>query len=235
MVSKASEDLPEPDSPVNTTSLSRGISTSMFFRLCSRAPRIVIARIEEALFWRFALRISSISAFPGAYDAQRWARIAGNSGIGRRWVMLERRKNAHRFPVPSRIINGLLWRGLRDGGTWQQRGDAQTKRPALGRPFVSNLSCLRRSVLRDHRATPAVVDADGDEIDVLTDAIGAEEEAARRGEGVGLVLHEQMIVFERSRPVRGEAVFEADADRATPAGVVASRGGESATRVGERA
>src|SRR5437660_11124528 len=39
MVSKASEDLPEPDSPVNTISASRGISRSTFFRLCSRAPR----------------------------------------------------------------------------------------------------------------------------------------------------------------------------------------------------
>src|SRR5215472_5077709 len=39
MVSKASDDLPEPESPVITTSRSRGISTSMFLRLCSRAPR----------------------------------------------------------------------------------------------------------------------------------------------------------------------------------------------------
>ena len=44
MVSKASEDLPEPDRPVNTTSWSRGISTSTFLRLCSRAPRIAITR-----------------------------------------------------------------------------------------------------------------------------------------------------------------------------------------------
>src|ERR1051325_2732229 len=44
MVSKASDDLPEPDSPVNTTSWSRGISTSMLFRLCSRAPRIAMTR-----------------------------------------------------------------------------------------------------------------------------------------------------------------------------------------------
>src|SRR5215469_10791547 len=44
MVSKASEDLPEPDRPVKTTSRSRGISTSMFLRLCSRAPRIAITR-----------------------------------------------------------------------------------------------------------------------------------------------------------------------------------------------
>src|SRR5215216_6286262 len=40
MVSKASEDLPEPESPVNTISRSRGSSSDMFFRLCSRAPWI---------------------------------------------------------------------------------------------------------------------------------------------------------------------------------------------------
>src|SRR5688572_12765669 len=48
MVSKASEDLPEPESPVITTSLSRGISMSTFLRLCSRAPRTRI--------WSFGIR-----------------------------------------------------------------------------------------------------------------------------------------------------------------------------------
>src|SRR5207245_5357669 len=38
MVSKARLDLPEPERPVTTTSLSRGISTEMFLRLCTRAP-----------------------------------------------------------------------------------------------------------------------------------------------------------------------------------------------------
>src|SRR5260370_35875596 len=42
MVSKASGALPEPDRPVNTPSLSRGIDSVTFLRLCSRAPRIVI-------------------------------------------------------------------------------------------------------------------------------------------------------------------------------------------------
>src|SRR5206468_12312311 len=42
MVSKAREDLPDPLRPVMTTSLSRGISTSRFLRLCSRAPRMTI-------------------------------------------------------------------------------------------------------------------------------------------------------------------------------------------------
>jgi N-acyl-D-amino-acid deacylase len=39
MVSKARLDLPEPDRPVMTVRLSRGMSTSMPLRLCSRAPR----------------------------------------------------------------------------------------------------------------------------------------------------------------------------------------------------
>ena len=39
MVSKASEDFPDPDTPVITVSWFLGMSTSMFFKLCSRAPR----------------------------------------------------------------------------------------------------------------------------------------------------------------------------------------------------
>src|SRR6185437_2296996 len=42
MVSKASEDLPDPLRPVITVSVLRGISTEMFFKLCWRAPRTVI-------------------------------------------------------------------------------------------------------------------------------------------------------------------------------------------------
>src|SRR5712664_3958076 len=39
MVSKAREDLPEPERPVITVRELRGISTLMFLRLCWRAPR----------------------------------------------------------------------------------------------------------------------------------------------------------------------------------------------------
>src|SRR6478672_5955956 len=76
----------------------------------------------------------------------------------------------------------------------------------------------RKSVLRDHRATPAIVDADGDEIDVLADAIDRGQHAGGVGEADVAVAHEQMIVLDGSRPVRGEAIFEADADSAAPAG-----------------
>src|ERR1700747_3163243 len=47
MVSKASDDLPEPERPVSTTSRSRGISRSMFLRLCSRAPRMAMTRLSR--------------------------------------------------------------------------------------------------------------------------------------------------------------------------------------------
>src|SRR5713226_6789971 len=101
MVSKASDDLPEPDRPVNTTSLSRGISRSTFLRLCSRAPRIVIARMAEpALLWRFALITSSISANSrGVVRAALGRASPGNRDIGRQWVRSEHRKNADGFPV----------------------------------------------------------------------------------------------------------------------------------------
>src|SRR3569623_26367 len=59
MVSKASDDLPEPDRPVNTTSWSRGIVTSTFLRLCSRAPRMVMLRESRAAFWALALLAKS--------------------------------------------------------------------------------------------------------------------------------------------------------------------------------
>jgi hypothetical protein len=113
MVSKASDDLPEPDRPVNTTSLSRGISTSMFLRLCSRAPRMVIARMLLALCWRFALITSSISAFPDRQvQARRMrcvrARIAGDLRSNAKWVSSEHRKNGNRFPVPRAIHQRIV-------------------------------------------------------------------------------------------------------------------------------
>src|SRR6516225_9019463 len=102
MVSKASEDLPEPESPVNTTSLSRGISTSMFFRLCSRAPRMVMARWLCEACWRRAFRTSSISAFPGASTRKHQGALRRKLRIRRQWVRSEHRKNGGRFPVLTR-------------------------------------------------------------------------------------------------------------------------------------
>src|SRR5215831_17566499 len=49
MVSNASDDLPEPLSPVMTVKVLRGISTEMFFKLCWRAPRTVMLLIAMDL------------------------------------------------------------------------------------------------------------------------------------------------------------------------------------------
>src|SRR4029079_15118393 len=46
MVSNASDDLPEPESPVNTINCSRGSTRSTLRRLCSRAPRIRIVLLD---------------------------------------------------------------------------------------------------------------------------------------------------------------------------------------------
>src|ERR1700738_4805750 len=47
MVSKASDDFPDPDTPLITVSFPWGISQEMFFKLCVRAPRITIASLGE--------------------------------------------------------------------------------------------------------------------------------------------------------------------------------------------
>src|SRR4029453_3969419 len=66
MVSNASDDLPEPDSPVITTSWSRGISRSTFLRLCSRAPRRQIRSLAMAVYYPAAT-----STRPGGDPRQR--------------------------------------------------------------------------------------------------------------------------------------------------------------------
>ena len=49
MVSKANEDLPEPLRPVITVRLLRGICTSMFLRLWTRAPHTYCVVVHMSL------------------------------------------------------------------------------------------------------------------------------------------------------------------------------------------
>src|SRR5882724_2245904 len=139
MVSKASDDFPEPDSPVKTTSRSRGISRSTFLRLCSRAPRIVIARVADpALYWRFALITSSITGVPGALSAPRWGRASpGKPGTERQCGCAQNvgRTRAD-FQCCLQAINGLLRVALQGAGATRDGTAVSTKRPARGRPFA---------------------------------------------------------------------------------------------------
>src|SRR3569832_1974143 len=144
IVSKASEDLPEPDRPVNTTSLSRGISTSMFLRLCSRAPRIVIARRCDPAYccWRFALITSSIRVdldeSHGRAPAPTFGRASPGTGIGANGYDSERRKNENGFPEGlanrQRIVVALSGLGSSLGRSSPTK---HPKRPARGRPFMT--------------------------------------------------------------------------------------------------
>src|SRR5678815_4795715 len=58
MVSKASDDFPDPDRPVMTVRLSRGMSTDTPFKLCSRAPRteIWVSMVRSFVPYLFADR-----------------------------------------------------------------------------------------------------------------------------------------------------------------------------------
>src|SRR5579859_305380 len=72
MVSKASDDLPEPLGPVKTTSLPRGKDTLTFFKLCCRAPTttrrsIAIVRDSTNLAPRRVAN-ASWSLFPTLHD-----------------------------------------------------------------------------------------------------------------------------------------------------------------------
>src|SRR5450432_1206871 len=92
MVSNASDDFPEPESPVITTSLSRGISTSMFLRLCSRAPLMTIFFIAAA---------GSARATPkGAVTPP--SQISSTCTLSR----------VYRGEAPSPVRGGLAERGL---------------------------------------------------------------------------------------------------------------------------
>src|SRR6266508_5792648 len=71
MVSKASEDLPEPESPVITTSWSRGISRSMFLRLCSRAPRMTIRSLAMGTYCVSVARPRQHSVLAGHLSLER--------------------------------------------------------------------------------------------------------------------------------------------------------------------
>src|SRR5262249_32086781 len=83
MVSKASEDLPEPESPVMTMSLSRGSSTSMFLRLCSRAPLTMILSIACPPFASGAQRaghLTTTAPFHGRGSFQRRGSLSRRFG-----------------------------------------------------------------------------------------------------------------------------------------------------------
>src|SRR6185312_15452913 len=72
MVSKASEDLPEPETPVTTVMALCGTSKSMFLRLCTRAPRTTMLSLGE-------MDILETQPFPQGYCPTGIPRVVAES------------------------------------------------------------------------------------------------------------------------------------------------------------
>src|SRR5262245_15774613 len=83
-------------------------------------------------------------------------------------------------------------------------------------------STVARLIFGCHRTAKPIVQAGGDEIDVLTDGNRARVSTGWAGKVKRTILHEQMIVLHSDRPVWSEAEFKADACRGSPSRVVRS-------------
>src|SRR5437868_14051774 len=87
MVSKAREDLPDPDGPVTTMNARRGISRSKFLRLCCRAPLMTMLSFTNPIYirgWSCAEQIPTWtgSRYPLA-DPRLQISETANSELGR--------------------------------------------------------------------------------------------------------------------------------------------------------
>src|SRR6476646_10634951 len=204
MVSKASEDLPEPDRPVNTTNWSRGMATSIFLRLCSRAPRIVIWRVSlrAGLLLRSAMGramrpvtgpVMRPVAGPGhgtwswdlsGKDAPTAPRNAGPLGPARRNVV--RTMPFCQYATAIAVEN------------------CQQKRPARGRPFCSGFAQPWRRI----GALPElIVHAEPDDVDLVA---CCRARSADRG-ATGGIAKIGIKIFDLRRPGSENCVFDAEA------------------------
>src|SRR4249919_252749 len=95
MVSKASELLPEPDSPVITISRLRGRSRSMFFRLWVRAPRMRMKSMR-----RGRLGMGEHCSLAGRASPTLTVRTLARTGRPARQVLV--------FRELSRLLQGLV-------------------------------------------------------------------------------------------------------------------------------
>src|ERR1700726_4369375 len=212
MVSKASEDLPEPDRPVNTTSRSRGISRSTFLRLCSRAPRTAMTRGSRAFL---------VGSLAGRFLSKR-------SFIGK-WLP---------FPRPSAAgfergfrSNVVRTQGFCQGGAggysrntllgfWPESEPANDK----GRHLAGPRCPLQRgwyTLLGDDCATSspieAVVQTDGDQLRGRFDRDRQHDWHKGRRHQVGKIVgsgaETQIIVFEPGRQIFRHTELDAGAGR----------------------
>src|SRR6185437_13631841 len=83
MVSNAREDLPEPLKPVTTTSLSRGIWSVRFLRLCSRAPPILMnSLLTDPVFRNQTIEKSNRDFARSKEEPEKWVDFLMPDGLG---------------------------------------------------------------------------------------------------------------------------------------------------------
>src|SRR6476659_9716410 len=90
MVSKAREDLPEPDRPVITVKRSRGMSTLMFLRLCWRAPRTLMRSMAIAKTRHCSGRIFARQAIHRLKTCDLWLKIESEPEFHTAWRLCRR-------------------------------------------------------------------------------------------------------------------------------------------------
>src|SRR5258705_13767555 len=99
MVSKAREDLPEPESPVTTVRVLRGMLTSTLRRLCWRAPRTVMCVMPMEVVWRCSAKALEYGIWGGEGDrrGERENFGGGNQCWGKRKGTRKKRKTLGRW------------------------------------------------------------------------------------------------------------------------------------------
>src|SRR5437868_6659237 len=125
MVSKASDDLPEPESPVITVSDPRGIASVMSLRLCSRAPEMTSFSTTSSLEARTDV---PVRAFPPT---------AGKSALDGRVDLVDQRRPVGQLEVLLQIAVDLIARGAVQRHVERDQACAFDVIPALGGRLLS--------------------------------------------------------------------------------------------------
>ncbi len=98
IVPNTSDDLPDPDTPVNTVSLRLGMSSEMSARLFSRAPRTSITSWLSAADRGLAV----IGHSPAS-----WRHACGQGSPGTRRIARSRHSDGTLFPTPPESLYGV--------------------------------------------------------------------------------------------------------------------------------
>src|SRR6202521_3883869 len=111
-------------------------------------------------------------------------------------------------------------------GNWRPNLSIRSRKKPRTMPGLKFAGERGKSVTGDERTAPVevVVHAGRDKIHTAANPISSKERASSRNKKRRVaVVREDMIVLNGNRPIRGKAVFEADANCAAPLRVITGR------------